>query len=64
MNWISKGGWDFVLAIGDDQTDEDIFAVVPDSAYSIKVGHEPSRAKCNVDSLKEVRKLLQDLEKT
>lgn len=63
LNWISKGGWDFVLAIGDDQTDEDIFAIVPDSAYSIKVGYEPSRAKFNIDSPKEVRRLIRDLEK-
>ncbi|NIO19762.1 MAG: bifunctional alpha,alpha-trehalose-phosphate synthase (UDP-forming)/trehalose-phosphatase, partial [Candidatus Aenigmarchaeota archaeon] len=38
LRWISKKKWDFILAIGDDWTDEDTFAVLPESAYSIKVG--------------------------
>ncbi len=61
LRWISKQNWDFILAIGDDWTDEDVFHVLPESAYSIKVGSLPSRAKFNVDSVKDVRSLLQDL---
>src|SRR5690606_35141429 len=30
---------DFILAIGDDYTDEDIFKALPESAYTIKVGN-------------------------
>jgi trehalose 6-phosphate synthase/phosphatase len=45
MNWISKKKWDFMLAVGDDLTDEDLFRELPEDAYSIKVGLAPSRAK-------------------
>ncbi len=60
LNWISKN-WDFILAIGDDWTDEDLFAELPVSAYSIKVGIGPSHARFNLDSVTQVRLLLKEL---
>jgi trehalose 6-phosphate synthase/phosphatase len=59
--WLSKRKWDFVLAIGDDWTDENTFAELPESAYSIKVGWAPTRARFNVDSVVDARQLLQEL---
>lgn len=53
--------WDFILAAGDDWTDEDLFAVLPDSAFTLKVGLEPSRARNNVKSVEDFRDLLEDL---
>jgi len=61
LHWISKKKWDFILAIGDDVTDEDMFAVLPESAHSVKVGLETSQAKFNVDSVTDVRLLLKQL---
>lgn len=61
LHWLSKGSWGFVLAIGDDWTDEDLFAVLPESAYSIKVGLSPSKAKFNLNSVWEVRSLIKGL---
>jgi trehalose 6-phosphate synthase/phosphatase len=61
MNWISRKEWDFMLAVGDDLTDEDLFRELPDRAYSIKVGLAPSRAKFRFKSQKEVRSLLKSL---
>ena len=61
LHWLSKTAWDFILAIGDDWTDEDLFAVLPESAYSIKVGMSPSKAKFNLDSVTDVRLLLKQL---
>ena len=61
LHWLSRGGWDFILAIGDDWTDEDVFAVLPESAYSIKVGLSPSKASFNLDSVWEVRSLIEGL---
>ena len=61
LRWIPRKDWDFILAVGDDWTDEDMFHVLPDSAYSIKVGSFPSRARFNVNSIKDVRSLLHDL---
>ena len=54
MNWISKKKWDFMLAIGDDLTDEDLFRELPENAYSIKVGLAPSRAKLRFKAQSEV----------
>jgi trehalose 6-phosphate synthase/phosphatase len=62
-HWLNEEGWDFILALGDDQTDEDTFAVLPESAYSIRVRFNPSLARFNVESAKEVRALLGKLSK-
>ena len=61
MVWISREPWDFILAIGDDLTDEDIFAALPESAYSIKVGLGPTKARFNIGSQFEVTELLEEL---
>jgi len=45
--WLDKHVYDFVLAIGDDKTDEDMFMVMPDGGFSIKVGLVQSHAKFN-----------------
>lgn len=55
---LSAGNPDFVLAIGDDVTDEDMFAALPPDAWSIKVGMEGSRARFRVASFIGVRALL------
>jgi len=61
LNWISKQDWDFILAVGDDVTDEDIFEVIPDKAYSIMVGFGASKAKYNIPSVSNVRSLLKEM---
>jgi trehalose 6-phosphate synthase/phosphatase len=50
--------YDFVIAFGDDYTDEDIFKALPDSAITIKVGSNLSAAKFYLRNPLEVRKLL------
>ncbi|NLV27589.1 MAG: bifunctional alpha,alpha-trehalose-phosphate synthase (UDP-forming)/trehalose-phosphatase [Methanomicrobiales archaeon] len=59
-HWIKKNYYDFILAIGDDRTDEDIFKTLPHGSYSIKVGPLPSIASYSVRSVEEVRNLLQE----
>ncbi|MDH4272488.1 MAG: trehalose-phosphatase, partial [Candidatus Aminicenantes bacterium] len=61
LRLISGRTWDFILAIGDDRTDEDLFAALPESAYSIKVGVGPTRARYNLDDVAAVRSLLNKL---
>ena len=61
MEFISRNSFDFVLAIGDDQTDEDLFHALPESAYSIRVGISNSFAKFNLPSHREVLHLLESL---
>lgn len=52
---------DFVLCIGDDYTDEDMFRVLPDSAFSIKVGLGDTSARFQVTSVEKVLQLLRKL---
>ncbi len=58
LRFITRMPWDFILAAGDDRTDEDMFAVLPGTAYSVKVGLGPSLAKFNLNGVWEVRELL------
>jgi trehalose 6-phosphate synthase/phosphatase len=51
---------DFVLAIGDDYTDEDMFAAVPD-AYTIKVGSGETAARYRLKDSADVMALLKKL---
>ena len=60
LRYFVEENWDFILAVGDDWTDEDIFKVLPDTAYSIKVGFAQSAAKHKLKSYKEVRALLNE----
>ena len=59
--WLEKFSADFVLAVGDDWTDEDTFKSMPDTAYSIKVGSTYSAARFNIPSVEAVRKLLRQM---
>lgn len=55
---LSEGAFDFVLAIGDDYTDEDLFAALPVGAYTVKVGLDSSNAKYHVTSVAQVHAFL------
>ncbi len=55
---------DFVMAIGDDWTDEFLFKELPATACTIKVGTENSAAKYYLNGYKEVRNFLADIVKT
>ena len=55
---------DFVLAMGDDWTDEFLFKELPEQAHTIKVGTENSAAKYFVSNYKEVRSFLNELVKS
>jgi len=48
----------FVLAIGDDRTDIDMYSALPEHAISVHVGLEGERNRYRVDSPSEVRDLL------
>jgi trehalose 6-phosphate synthase/phosphatase len=58
--WLQRN-YDFVLAIGDDVTDEALFGILPPSAYSVKVGRGRTQAQYRLPSSKEVVDLLRKL---
>jgi trehalose 6-phosphate synthase/phosphatase len=58
QNWLLDSHPDFIIAFGDDHTDEDIFRALPDEAFTIKVGSNISAAKYYLKDYNEVRDLL------
>lgn len=61
QEWLSKTDYDFVMAIGDDKTDEDMFKVIPESGFSIKVGLTQSNARYNFRQQSDVPEFLLSL---
>jgi trehalose 6-phosphate synthase/phosphatase len=47
-----------LLAFGDDRTDEDLFAALPDGSIAVHVGGSPSRAQLRVRDVGQARELL------
>ncbi len=61
VNMVKEIEPDFILCIGDDATDEDMFIALPDNSITIKVGDKQSHAKYYVENHKEVIELLSSL---
>jgi len=59
--FLKDDNFDFILAIGDDTTDEDLFLKLPKEAVTIKVGMGTSNAKYSLKSYADVRNLLEIL---
>lgn len=53
--------FDFILAIGDDWTDEYTFEAMPEEAVTIKVGTKTTKAFLYIESVDMVRELLKSL---
>jgi trehalose 6-phosphate synthase/phosphatase len=56
---LGREQFDFVFAAGDDTTDEDLFAALPDSSYTVKVGTARTRARFYCANDSELIRLLQ-----
>lgn len=52
---------DFVLCIGDDYTDEDMFRALPDRAFTIKVGLDETSARYQLLGVNDVLNLLKQI---
>jgi trehalose 6-phosphate synthase/phosphatase len=59
--WLGAVRAEFVLAIGDDWTDEDLFRALPATAYSVRVGLAQTAARYYLNSHTAVRRLLEEL---
>lgn len=57
----TESGADFVLCIGDDRTDEDMFTALPDTAYTVKVGPGDTEARYQLRSVDDALALLRSL---
>jgi trehalose 6-phosphate synthase/phosphatase len=58
LQMLKEQKWDFIVSIGDDTTDEDMFRVLPSDAITIKVGKVSENAGYNLSSYRDVLFLL------
>ncbi|BAV06529.1 trehalose 6-phosphate synthase /trehalose 6-phosphatase [Filimonas lacunae] len=59
--YLHYDNYDFIAAIGDDNTDEDMFKVMKEDAISIKVNSNISAARFYLEGVQEVRDFLKVL---
>jgi trehalose 6-phosphate synthase/phosphatase len=59
--WLGRLGPDFILAIGDYWTDEDLFRALPPTAYSVRVGLANTAARYYLGNHMAVRRVLREL---
>lgn len=58
LHKMGDAHYEFILAIGDDWTDEFTFDAMPEGAYTIKVGTKTTKASFYIESVELVRELL------
>ncbi len=61
LTHLAQEAWDFILAVGDDWTDESLFSALPPGSASLRVGLTASTARFNVESSEDVLALLERL---
>jgi trehalose 6-phosphate synthase/phosphatase len=59
--FLEDGDYDFILAVGDDKTDEDMFKALADKAVTVKIGTGHTAAQYNLSDQGEVLHLLRKL---
>ena len=58
---ITENQYGFILAAGDDETDESLFRVLPHGAFTIKIGKRLSHADYYLDSSRELVRVLEKI---
>lgn len=58
---LQSGHYDFILAIGDDTTDDDMFQALPPGSETIKIGHVSESARYNLPLQSDTLPFLQAL---
>lgn len=61
LEWLAESAPDFILSIGDDWTDEDVFRALPSTAYTVRVGVAKTAANFYLTSHTAVRWVLREL---
>jgi trehalose 6-phosphate synthase/phosphatase len=61
MEWLANAPPEFILSIGDDWTDEDLFRALPATAFSVRVGLANTAARYYLTSHTVVRRVLREL---
>ena len=58
LHKMGDNTYDFILAVGDDWTDEFTFDAMPEDSYTIKVGTKTTKASYYIENVELVRELL------
>ena len=61
--FLEHEDYDFIMAVGDDKTDEDMFKALADRAITVKIGSGHTAAQYNLTSQGEVLHMLNQLTK-
>jgi len=61
LKFLNNKSFDYIMAIGDDWTDEFMFRELPEKAVTIKVGMKHTKAVYKVESVDAVRGLLRKM---
>ncbi|HWQ92381.1 MAG TPA: bifunctional alpha,alpha-trehalose-phosphate synthase (UDP-forming)/trehalose-phosphatase, partial [Clostridia bacterium] len=61
IEWLGSHTPGFILAIGDDWTDEDLFRALPQQSFTIRVGLANTVARYHLSNHTAVRRLLREL---
>ena len=61
LEWLAGQTPEFILGIGDDWTDEDLFRSLPQNAISVRVGMATTAARFYLPNHTAVRRLLREL---
>jgi trehalose 6-phosphate synthase/phosphatase len=61
LEWLGSNTPEFILGVGDDWTDEDLFRALPTGACSVRVGLAKTSAQYHLANHAAVRRLLKDL---
>ncbi|MBN2166664.1 MAG: bifunctional alpha,alpha-trehalose-phosphate synthase (UDP-forming)/trehalose-phosphatase [Marinilabiliaceae bacterium] len=61
LQFLGSDKYDFIMALGDDWTDEYMFRDLPDEAVTIHVGSKRTNAKYKLDTVEMVRSFLSSL---
>jgi trehalose 6-phosphate synthase/phosphatase len=64
QEWLAGRTTDFILGIGDDWTDEDLFRALPANACSVRVGAATTAARYFLVNPTAVRRMLRELSTT
>lgn len=62
--WLRSAAFDFILCAGDDRTDEDMFAILPPHAFSIRIGLARTQANYNCRTQSNFLQLMLDFLQT
>ncbi len=61
--FLLNRNFDYIMAMGDDWTDEYLFREMPPEAFTIRVGIKPTQASYKLETVDDVRKFLEAMVK-